>query len=350
MNIPQKTLSLLAIASLSTLTSLFAVETDPVGYVTAEIPAHAGGSSTVALINLPMLPAPEFVGTAATVSGAQLNLGSGLLTASQFDATDANGLPLYRVEFTTGADSEGLSVGITSNATDSITLAEDVSSILTDGVTILVRKFTTLADVFGADNSTVGLTSGSNANNADVVYLEDTAGGITRYYYQVAPPFAGGSGWRSASSNTVDQANARINWNAILISRNGSSARDAIDVVNAGSVKLGKSSSTISNGLNLIGYQFPVGTTLGTLGINSADLQSGSNANNSDVIYILDGGAFTRYFYQTAPPFAGGSGWRSASSNTVDASGTVISPDAAVLVQRRAAGSIYMSSAQPFTL
>ena len=34
MNIPQKTLSLLAIASLSAFSSLSAVETDPVGYLT----------------------------------------------------------------------------------------------------------------------------------------------------------------------------------------------------------------------------------------------------------------------------------------------------------------------------
>ena len=34
MNIPQKTLSLLAIASLFTFSSLSAVETDPVGYLT----------------------------------------------------------------------------------------------------------------------------------------------------------------------------------------------------------------------------------------------------------------------------------------------------------------------------
>lgn len=349
MKTPHKFIALLSGAALLASTGFAqTVATDPVGYVTAEIPAHAGGSSTLALVNLSLLPSPDFVGSVATISGAQLNLGSDLLAAGQFDATDANGLPLYHVEFTSGLDSEGLTVGILGNATDSITLSEDVSSILTDGVTILVRKFSTLADVFGAENSTYSLETAGNANDADVVYLEDNAGSIARYYYQVAPPFAGGSGWRIAGDTGTDQANVRINWNSILISRNGSVARSAINLVNSGTVQLGQAASTINTGLNLVGYQFPVAFTLSTLGFDTSDLQSGSSANDSDVVYLLDAGVLTRYYYQTAPPFAGGTGWRVAGDTGTDQSGVPISPDAAVMVLRRGATPIYMSSTQPF--
>jgi len=346
---PTKFIALLSGAAFL-MSSAFAqgVTTDPVGYVTAEIPAHAGGSSTLTLVNLPLLPTSDFVGSVATISGTQLNLESALLAAGQFDVTDANGLPMYHVEFTSGVDSEGLTVGIASNATDSITLSEDVSTILTAGVTIIVRKFSTLADVFGADNSTYSLGSAGNANDADVVYLEDNSGSIARYYYQVAPPFAGGSGWRIAGDTGTDQSNARINWNAILISRNGSLARSAIDVVNSGTVKLGKGVSTISTGLNLVGYQFPVDSTLNTLGFDTSDLQTGSSANDSDVVYVLNAGVLTRYYYQTAPSFAGGTGWRVAGDTGTDQSGAPVAPNAAVMVLRRGANSIYMSSAQPF--
>jgi hypothetical protein len=349
MKTSKKFIALLSGAVLLT-SSAFAqtVATDPVGYVTAEIPMHTGGSSTLALVNLSLLPASEFAGSAATISGAQLNLGSALLSSSQFDATDANGLPLYHVEFTSGIDSEGLTVGIASNATDSITLSEDVSSILTDGVTILVRKFSTLADVFGSDNSLYSLGEAGNANDADVVYLEDNAGSIARYYYQAAPPFAGGSGWRIAGDTGTDQSNVRINWNAILISRNGSATRPAISLVNSGTVQIGKAVSTINTGLNIVGYQFPVNLTLNTLGFDTSDLQSGSSANDSDVVYLLNAGALTRYYYQTAPPFAGGTGWRIAGDTGTDQSGVTVAPDAAVLVLRRGVAPIYMSAAQPF--
>ena len=100
--------------------------------------------------------------------------------------------------------------------------------------------------------------------------------------------------------------------------------------------------------MNLVGYQFPVGLTLNTLGFDTSDLQSGSSANDSDVVYLLNAGALTRYYYQTAPSFAGGTGWRVAGDTGTDQSGVPIAPDAAALVLRRGVAPIYMSSAQPF--
>ncbi len=56
MNIPQKTLSLLAVATLLVSSSLSAVETDPVGYTT--ISGNAGGY----VVTLPLVNSPVFEG------------------------------------------------------------------------------------------------------------------------------------------------------------------------------------------------------------------------------------------------------------------------------------------------
>ena len=325
------------------------VPASPVGLNEVEIPSHGGNASTLFLLNLPLLNSYNYSGVIASVSENRLVLASTDLVVDAFVENDSEGFPLYYVEFLSG-EANGLSVEIVDNDVSSITLLEDLSFILSGGEQFIVRKFRTIGDAFGSDNSTYSFASAGDPNQSDVIYLEDGAGNLVRYYYQTAPSFAGGNGWRRAGDTRNDRSNTRINWNAVLLSRNGPVAREAINFINHGEVRLGSAKTVISNGLNLVGYQFPVETTLGNLGLSPDDLLKGSNPNNSDVLYILESGNLARFYYQLAPPFAGGNGWRRAGDTRTDQSDFIISNDAAILILKRGGSPIYMSSDQPFEL
>lgn len=318
-----------------------------VGLEEVEIPAHNGGASTYFFLNLPLLSPAIHNGIVDSVDNFHLNLASANLVADALVENDSDELPLYYVEFLSG-EATGLTVEIVANDTSSITLLEDLSSILRGGEKFIVRKFKTIGDVFSLDNSTYSLASAGNANQSDVIYLEDGTGNLVRYYYQTAPSFAGGNGWRRAGDTRTDRSNTRINWNAVLLSRNGSTARQAINFISHGEVRLGSAKTVISDGLNLVGYQFPFNTTLDNLGFLTSDLLQGSNPNNTDVIYIIESGELARFYYQSAPPFAGGNGWRRAGDTRTDQSDFIISSNAAFLVLKRGGNPIYMSSDQPF--
>ena len=135
MNIPQKTLSLLAVASLFFFSSLSAVETDPVGYVTT---TAANGSDT--FIGLSLSKAPEFSGSASDVTGSVVSTSS-TLVADAYNGT-------HYLLFTTGAQ-EGQWYEIADTTTSSVDLGVDVAALgvtATDAFKII--KFWTLEELF----------------------------------------------------------------------------------------------------------------------------------------------------------------------------------------------------------
>ena len=145
MNIPQKTLSLLAGASLLVFSSLSAVTTSPVGYVTE------------------------------TIKPAQFNL-IGLNLSS---AVEASG----------GFES-----------------ADDISSVVTATTQYEIRKVFTVADIFGDTNEKElqGATAG-NTSNADIIWIPDGIGYNKIYYNSVArtfPPLT--VGWKSTTTGNTD--------------------------------------------------------------------------------------------------------------------------------------------------
>jgi len=102
-------LSLLLGLTASLPISLHAAETDPVGAVSQEIPAHPGTGSTLSLHSLPLREAAIYQGVASEVSGAQISVSATDFTSGDFpdfSVRDANGNPLYYVEFLDG-DQEG---------------------------------------------------------------------------------------------------------------------------------------------------------------------------------------------------------------------------------------------------
>lgn len=330
------------------LTSASGAFTKAVGAISHVIPAHDGGDATLALVNIAFQNSEEYTGTLTAVSGSTVTDGSASWAVNDYQLLDPDGVSTYFMEVTSGTY-EGLLLSIASNTSTVLTLTEDVS-YLSVGDTYKIRKFFTLADVFSADNSEYSLRSGGNPAISDVVFVVSSSGEFERYFYQTAPPFAGGNGWRKAGDTNTDYSTKAIPANVVLIARNGPSAGAAINLITYGSVKYGSQRTAVFDGFNLTGYSFPVDTTLGTSGIDPVDLVSGGNANLSDVFYLLNDvtGDLDRYYYQTAPPFAGGNGWRVSGDTSTDQSGKTIKAGEGFLVLRRSSPGFDWLDDQPF--
>ena len=348
MNTPQKTLSLLSVASLFFFSSLSAVETDPVGYVTQSVPAHSGTASTLSLHSLPLKPTAIFSGSTSDVTGAVLTVAGTDFSSGYPDlsAVDANSEPLYYVE-----TSDGLRVDITSVGTSDLTLSEDVEAAVADVTSISIKKYWTLEDVFGVASAS-DLAASSNISDVDKVYVADGAGSFNQYYIYQAPVFLGGGvNWAQiGQATTIDKSTARIPEGTALIVRVGSTVRDAFTFTNAGEVKLGADKSPVYEGINLVSFAYPVDTTLTASGLQEAGLTANSSVNLADKVLVTENGTFKQYYLYQAPVFLGGGvSWAEVGQATSsDKGGETLT--GAVIVLRGDAGDINWSQSQPFTL
>jgi uncharacterized protein (TIGR02597 family) len=136
MNIPQKTLSLLAIATLTTFSSLTAVETDPVGYLT-----FTAADAADTKFGLPMEQA-------AVLSTSVDSVASGVVTVS-VDASAAS--DSHYLQFSDGALA-GQWFQVSSSSATSITVAENLENLgAAASDTFRVIPFWTLSTLFGTD-------------------------------------------------------------------------------------------------------------------------------------------------------------------------------------------------------
>ena len=355
MKTPQKTLSLFAGASLLVFSSLSAVTTDPVGYVTQTVPAHAGSGATLSMHSLPLKSSKVFSGTTSDVTGAVLTVAGTDFSSGYPDlaSVDANGDSLYYVE-----TSDGLRVDISSVGTSDITLSEDVEAAIADTTNIVIKKYWTLEDVFGVTGGSTttssggtGLQASGSIIDADLVLVADNVGGFEQYYLNQAPVFLGGGiNWAQVGqASTADKSTARIVEGTLLIVRVGSTPRDEFTFVNAGEVKLGADKSPIYEGINLVSYAYPVDTTLATSGLQEAGLTAG-DVSSADKVLVTSNGVFKTYYLYQAPVFLGGGiSWAEVGQATsTDKGSDVLS--GAVLVLRGDAGDINWEQSQPFTL
>jgi uncharacterized protein (TIGR02597 family) len=300
---------------------------------------------------LTFLNPPLHVGSLSSVSGTSVTDSSGTWQVDDFADFDADGNSLYYLEVTSG-QYEGLTVDIVSNTADTITLSDDASFLsadLVNGLNYTIRKHYTIGDVFSADNTTYGLHSSGSAAEADIIYLINNSGEFERFFYQTAPPFAGGAGWRKVGDVSTDYSTRPINTGSLLLSRNGAVARSSIDLTFYGNVKIGKQVTPLYVGNNLVANAYPLDVSLGSSGLFESNFVSASTVSDADVVYVLNSdGAFERYFYQDAPPFAGGAGWRKVGDVSTDQSNLVIPAGTAFIVLKSGSIGIDWIQAQPF--
>lgn len=343
-----KTLKLLGCAVLSGLFAFVSqaqsVSSTPVGYVTLTI----NGDGYTALSN-PLENAVVYSGTASSVSGATITA-SFSMTDSELSGTDPNGNSTYYVQTT-----DGIILDITANSASTITVASDVSSLVSADDSITVKQHSTLSDLLGSDNS-IGLTSGGDVNSSDIVYIMsgDGAGSYSAYYYQTDPfgGFLGGDGWRIGGDSFTDMSGVTVAADdGVIVKR--ITAGDLSFVV-TGTVNSNNHRRDLPAGFSLISYPFPVETTLDDSGIFSSSngYVSGGDINSSDAVYVISpAGAFTLYYRQTDPfgGFLGGDGWRIAGDSFTDAGGTTIEAGSSIIINHRGSGLAW-TDALPYSL
>ena len=320
------------------------VSSTPVGYVTLTI----NGNGYTALSN-PLENSVVYSGTASSVSGSTIT-SSFSMTDSELSGTDPNGSSTHYVQ-----TSDGIILDITANTANTVTVASDVSSLISADDSITIKRHSTLSDLLGSDNS-IGLTSGGDVNSSDIIYVMsgDGAGSYSSYYYQTDPfgGFLGGDGWRIAGDSFTDMSGVTVAADdGVIVKR--ISAGD-LSVVVSGTVNANDHRRDLPAGYSLISYPFPVDTTLDDSGIYSASngYVSGGDINSSDAVYVISpAGAFTLYYRQTDPfgGFLGGDGWRIAGDSFTDAGTTVIEAGSSIIINHRGSGLAW-TDALPYTL
>jgi uncharacterized protein (TIGR02597 family) len=329
-----KALRLAAGILLASATSVLAqttATTDPVGFITLTVASANGANPSLSFKGLGLTRAVEYQGSAEAVGTNTLTDNEATWTENQFNG--ANGS--YFVEIFSGPGAgTTYDISATSAANKRITLAQNLAAGVTAPVTFKIRKHWTIASIFGAANES-GLASGDEASVADQILRFDL-GTYSTYYYQVAPPAAGGTGWRNANNAFADAGSTVIYPDEGVIIRRTLAA--PVNIILLGAVKTGQSSIPIVQGINILGNTYAAPITLQSsmlfTGNSTTGLVSGDEASTSDQVLLWNGTGYTTYYYQTAPPAAGGTGWRNSNDVFTNAGATPIPVGSALIVKR----------------
>ncbi len=328
------TAPLLQTASAATAT------TDPVGFVTMNIAGTGGAAGgKISFKALGLTQAVVYQGSAETVVVNTKSLTDNEATWTDNQFNGVNGF--YYVEIVrpagqvTAAPGEGTTYDIatTTAGTKTITTVQPLAATLVNGAVFKIRKHWTIASVFGATNS-AGLGGGDDPTTADLVQIWTNNGaisGFSTYFYQVAPTFAGGTGWRSPNDVFADASSVRIYPDdALVITRINSAA---VNVVVMGAVKTGQSSIPVQQGVNILSNVYSAPMTLASSALQASGLTGGDDSTTADQVQIWNGTGYLSYYYQIAPAFAGGTGWRSPNDVFADAGATEIAVGTSIIIR-----------------
>ena len=350
----KQVLTLVAGLFVAGIVNAVTVSTDPVGFITLTIKGTAT-SEGLSAISVPMLSSSLHSGVIYEVTGTTITDSNGSWATGDFATADPNGNPSHYIEITNHTDPTKVGVIYEITGSDggnkTLTIASDAAGLA--GASYSVRKSRTLGDIFGDANES-GLTAGSSSA-ADIIYKVgiDGTGALAWqiYYYQEAPIFAGGNGWRQlgkSASSSMQDVGVFPDEGLIIKRRSGSD----VTVTLTGSVKTSNSRTAIQKGFNLVSLSYPVDSSLENLGLYNAAgtlLTSGSSSTADRIYYVNDQGQFDIFYYQEAPVFAGGNGWRKlGASASTDQKDSVIPAGRSIVVLRRADTGIDWATNVPF--
>lgn len=338
------------------------VTTDPVGYVTNEIPAVSSEPVYVS-VSRPFHSGDQGSATVASVTGSIITTSSSAFEAGAFSAVDSLGASLYYIVVTTpDATNEGLVLDVVSNTADSITvdasgLGGDVSGVISANDTLIVRKYSVLSDLFGASND-FDLNSGQDDTSSDIIYVmsNDGVGTFSRYYYQTDAfsGLFGGDGWRAVGDINTDHSNLRLAPDSGVFIKRISGG--ALSLVTTGVVSDADILTPLVPGFNLISSTYAIDSTLSTLGLYSngstEGVVSGQDDQTSDIVYVLNpDGTYARYYYQTDAfgGLFGGDGWRAVGDINTPKDSVEIPAGSAIIVNHIGSGNNWATAA-PYSL
>jgi hypothetical protein len=272
--------------------------TDPVGYITLNVPGTANPAAPKVSYQGASL-VRETIYAGSPVSGVG---NSATFAASSFTTVfglNALNQPAYYVEIASGPDA-GVWTDITATTGGNVlTLADAIGAKFTSTVTVKIRKHHTVASVFGDNTVSNPLTlqGGEDNTSADLVELvSSTATKQIIFNTEENAWFAG-----STASNEQIIAPG----DGIKLTRRGATKT----ITQVGHVKTGQTVLAIESGVNLVATPLAVptiGTTAAPLPFNFNNsalrpgLTSGEDNTTADLILQLDSaGAATQIIYNS---------------------------------------------------
>lgn len=282
---------MLAAASLATLGASAATVSDPVGFITVSAAGGTVAKPGLTFVSPGLVSPVEWEGQVVSALGELLELGDAGWPAGRFDSA-------YYAEIVSGPYA-GVWTDIVSAGGDLLTTNDPLGDLLSGGETIRIRRFTTLADLFGADNE-AGLLAGVSLARADTVSVY-RAGSTDRYWYYNGSQ-GGQAGWYDAGWNPAAAAVIAPGEGVTLQRR----AAQELPLYFTGTVRTGPLSVVVEKSRSFIGGVTPVDITLDNsqLYTGSADdgfaagvslaradrlLVYGSNAESLSVYWYYDG-------------------------------------------------------------
>lgn len=338
MNILRPSLFALALTSLavSGLNAQSTATTDPVGFTTISVRGKTTAAKAFTTVVLPMERPDAYTGscTGATFSldagRTLITFPSNVFTANQFTGTGNQ--HYFRLS---NGDNAGEFSTIVANTANSITLADDLNSVLSTASTFAVTPYWTLGTALPAGG---GLQGGSSATAADTVTIYNASFVGTLYFYNTSA-----NQWRAGltgADNVIIPPGSGLG-----IERKQASAAS---IVLAGTVPLGTSAVDVNGSISgsatrytMVGSAYPLASKrLAEIGLYtgnpSTGLVGGTSATAADTVTVYNPatGVGTLYFYNTSA-----NQWRTGLS---DASNVTIPEGSAVLITRK-------SGRSPFT-
>lgn len=319
----------------------------PSSYATFTI-AGTGGSGSAKLSVLAMPVTPDVLWqsastTAVTAGGVTLIDSTGTTwTDNLYNA--AHYLEVISVGGSTTATGVGTirTISTTTASSKTITLSSAFATGISGTVGYRVRKYWTLASVFGASNSS-GLQGGT-AVTADQVLLWNGSG-YDSYYYQTSG--IGGTGWRKAGAQTADASGTLIPPTMPVMVKRGQSATLTLSGTGAitGTLKGGITVAGIVQGLNFVTNPYGADMTLASSGLytgSSTTGVSGGTSSTADQVLVWNttSNSFDAYYYLT------GTGWRKTTDASTDAAATVLATGTGFIISRGSATGFTWSMPQ----
>jgi len=336
----------LSLASLLLGSAAFAqsssVATNPVGFLSITVKGGTATSPALTLISPTLTNPTAFQSTVSAVSGATITITGASFTTNQYSAV--GGSPVYYVEVI--HNGSGVLSDISASGTSTVTTTQNISSLIAQGDTVIIRQHVTINQFLGANNTygLLGSTSG-DPSQADGVLVWD--GGIqnTYWYYNGTSPSFSDKGWYDLSLNPAGSVTIAP-FEGVLIQRK---AAGNVTITSTGTVKAGNTLFPITAGANYMGTASAQGLTLATSGLISSGLtgSAGGDPTQSDQVLVYDGsGNLNLYWYYngTSPSFSD-AGWYDLSLNPA---GTVaLNPGSGVIVDRIHGGAFNWTQPAP---
>lgn len=270
-----------------------AAATDPVGYITATIAGNVAANPVGAATYVsPTLITPAVFAGAATASpsgGATITFTSGVPLG--LDSS-------YLLEISNGAQ-EGWWSAVASSTATSVTVADNFPAGLAGNVSITVRKFSTIANLFGANSAGLTDIDGADSNPPDEIQLLDPVTQAARtivYVTGVAP-----DGWYDFVTSSPADNEIIYPGTSVKVVRY---ATTPLSLVSSGQVKTTKTQVDVFPSFNWLGQPLATGGTLGSMNFVNQLVQFDGAAAN-DFLEILSPSQVANQYVALIPGFGG---------------------------------------------